>query len=65
VTVPGSTRETTDVVVEMQLYVLPAGNPIWRGITDSMKPESREALVERITEVVGRKLRSEGLLVGS
>jgi len=65
VTVPGSTRESTDVVVEMQLYALPDAKPIWRGITDSVNPESREALVERITEVVGQRLRSEGLLGGS
>jgi hypothetical protein len=61
-TSPGNTRESTDVVAEMQLFVLPAGKPIWRGVTDSMNPESRQALVERITEVVGSRLRSEGLL---
>lgn len=65
VTSPGYTRESTDVVVEMQLFVLPEGKPIWRGVTDSMNPDSREALVERITEVVGRRLRSEGLLGSS
>jgi len=65
---PGSTkepRESREVVVETQLFVLPEGKPIWRGVTDSMNPDSREALVERITEVVGRRLRSEGLLGGS
>ena len=61
-TSPEYTRESADVVVEMQLFVLPAGKPIWRGVTDSMNPDSREALVERITEVVGSRLRSEGLL---
>jgi hypothetical protein len=65
VTTPGYTKESTEVVVEVQLYVLPAGNPIWRGITDSTNPDSREALVARITEVVGGRLRSEGLLGGS
>ena len=65
VTSPGYTRESTNVVVEMQLFVLPEGKPIWRGVTDSMNPDSREALVERITEVVGQRLRSEGLLGGS
>jgi hypothetical protein len=49
----------------MKLFVLPEGKPIWRGVTDSMNPDSREALVERITEVVGRRLRSEGLLGSS
>lgn len=65
VTSPGYTKESTDVVVEVQLFVFPGGKPIWRGITDSMNPDSREALVERITEVVGRRLRSEGLLGSS
>ncbi len=65
VTSPGYTKESTDVVVEMQLFVLPGGKPIWRGVTDSMNPDSREALVERITEVVGQRLRSEGLLGSS
>jgi hypothetical protein len=65
VTVPGRTTQHTNVVVEVQLYVLPAGNPIWRGITDSMNPDSREALVARIAEIVGQRLRSEGLLAGS
>ncbi len=63
-TSPGYTKESRDVVVETQLFVLPGGKPIWRGVTDSMNPDSREALVERITEVVGRRLRSEGLLGG-
>jgi hypothetical protein len=46
----------------MQLFVLPAGKPIWRGVTESMNPDSRQALVERITEMVGSRLQSEGLL---
>ncbi len=65
VTSPGYPKESTDVVVETQLFVLPGGKPIWRGVTDSMNPDSREALVERITDVVGRRLRSEGLLGSS
>jgi hypothetical protein len=65
VTLPGHTRESTDVVVEMRLFVLPEGKPIWRGVTDSMNPDSRTSLVERITELVGRRLRSDGLLGSS
>ena len=61
-TSPGYTVEASKVVVEVQLYTLPAGKPVWSGITDSMDPASREELVERISEVVGRRLRSEGLL---
>jgi hypothetical protein len=63
-TSPASPRGSTDVVVEMQLFVLPAGKAIWTGLTDSTNPESRQALVERITEIVGGRLRSEGLLGG-
>jgi hypothetical protein len=62
VAVAGRTRQDTRIVVEMLLYKLPEGKPIWTGVTDSMNPQSREELVDQITELVGKRLRSEGLI---
>ena len=59
---PGYTRVDTRVVVETILYKLPESKPIWTGTTESMNPNSREDLVEKIGRLVGKELRSEKLI---
>ena len=59
---PGYTRVDTRVVVETILYKLPEAKPIWTGTTESMNPNSREELVENISRLVGKELRSEKLI---
>ena len=59
---PGYTRVDTRVVVETILYKLPEAKPIWTGTTESMNPNSREELVEKISRLVGKELRSEKLI---
>jgi len=59
---PGYTRVDTRVVVETILYKLPEAKPIWTGTTESMNPNSREELVEKIGRLIGKDLRSEKLI---
>jgi len=59
---PGYHRVDTRVVVETILYKLPKGKPIWTGTTESMNPNSRDELVDRIGRLVGKELRSEKLI---
>jgi hypothetical protein len=59
---PGYTRVDTRVVVETVLYKLPEAKPIWTGTTESMNPNSRDELVEKIGRLVGKNLRSEKLI---
>jgi hypothetical protein len=59
---PGYTRVDTRVVVETILYKLPEAKPIWTGTTESMNPNSRQDLVEKIGRLVGKELRSEKLI---
>jgi len=59
---PGYTRVDTRAVVETVLYKLPEAKPIWTGTTESMNPNSRREVVEKIGQLIGRELRSEKLI---
>lgn len=59
---PGYTRVDTRAVVETILYKLPEAKPIWTGTTESMNPNSRAEVVEKIGRLVGKELRSEKLI---
>lgn len=59
---PGYTRVDTRVVVETILYKLPEAKPIWTGTTESMNPNSRAELVDKIGRLIGENLRSQGLI---
>lgn len=59
---PGYTLETTRVVVETLLYRLPDAKPIWSAISESVNPESSIRLVDELIELLGKRLKDEGLL---
>jgi hypothetical protein len=59
---PGYTRVDTRVVIETILYKLPEAKPIWTGTTESMNPNSREELVDRVVHLIGTELRNEKLI---
>jgi hypothetical protein len=59
---PGYTRVDTRVVIETILYKLPEAKPIWTGTTESMNPNSREELVDRVSGLIGKELRNEKLI---
>jgi hypothetical protein len=59
---PGYTRVDTRVVIETILYKLPEAKPIWTGTTESMNPNSREELVDKVGRLVGKELRNEKLI---
>jgi hypothetical protein len=59
---PGYTRVDTRIVVETILYKLPEAKPIWTGTTESMNPNSRAELVEKIGRLIRKDLRSEKLI---
>ena len=56
--------EDTRVVVETLLYRLPEGKPVWTAVSESFNPASSSEVVEDLIRVIGRRLRSEGLLPG-
>lgn len=59
---PGYTRVDTRVVIETILYKLPEAKPIWTGTTESMNPNSRDELVDKVGSLVGKELRNEKLI---
>jgi hypothetical protein len=59
---PGYTRVDTRAVVETVLYKLPEAKPIWKGTTESMNPNSRGEVVEKIGQLIGKELRSGKLI---
>lgn len=59
---PGYSRVDTRVVIETILYKLPEAKPIWTGTTESMNPQSREELVDKVGRLLGKQLRSEKLV---
>lgn len=61
-TTPSYTVESTRVVVETLLYRLPAGNPVWTTVSESLNPESSIRLVEELIKLIGNRLRDDGLL---
>lgn len=56
--------EDTRVIVETLLYRLPEGRPVWTAVSESFNPASSSEVVEDLIRVIGRRLRSEGLLPG-
>ena len=56
--------EDTRVIVETLLYRLPEGKPVWTAVSESFNPASSSEVVEDLIRVIGRRLRSEGLLPG-
>jgi len=57
------TFDLTKVVhVESKLFDLAKEEPVWSMETETMDPQSREQVVESITEFVVKRLSSEGLL---
>lgn len=61
-TTPAYTVEDTRVVVETLLYRLPEGRPVWTAVSESLNPRSSLQVVEELVELIGKKLRAEGLL---
>jgi hypothetical protein len=59
---PGYTRVDTRVVIETILYKLPEAKPIWTGTTESMNPNSRDELVDKVGRLIGKELRNEKLI---
>lgn len=59
---PGYTIDTTRVVVETLLYRLPDAKPVWSAVTESVNPESSIRLVDELIDLLGKRLRDEGLL---
>ena len=59
---PGYTSVSTRVVIETILYKLPEAKPIWTGTTESMNPNSRDELVDKVGRLLGKELRSEKLI---
>jgi hypothetical protein len=59
---PGYTSVSTRVVIETILYKLPEAKPIWTGTTESMNPNSRDELVEKVGSLIGKELRSARLI---
>jgi len=59
---PGYTRVDTRVVIETILYKLPEAKPIWTGTTESMNPNSREELADKVGRLIAKDLRSEKLI---
>ena len=43
---------------------LPEGRPVWTAVSESFNPASSSEVVEDLIRVIGRRLRSEGLLPG-
>lgn len=56
--------EDTRVIVETLLYRLPEGKPVWTAVSESFNPASSSEVVEDLIRVIGKRLRSEGLLPG-
>jgi hypothetical protein len=52
----------TRVVIETILYKLPEAKPIWTGTTESMNPNSRDELVDKVGRLIGKELRNEKLI---
>ncbi len=59
---PGYTTETTRVLVETVVYRLPAGEPVWSAVSESVNPNSTLDLVNELIDIVGKRLRQEGLI---
>ena len=45
-------------------YRLPEGKPVWTAVSESFNPASSSEVVEDLIRVIGKRLRSEGLLPG-
>jgi hypothetical protein len=61
---PGYSQVDTRVVIETILYKLPEAKPIWTGTTESINPDSREELVDKLGRLIGKDLRNEKLISG-
>lgn len=56
--------EDTRVIVETLLYRLPEGKPVWSAVSESFNPASSSEVVEDLIQLIGKRLRDEGLLPG-
>ena len=63
-TTPGYTINNTTVVVETLLYRLPEGKPVWSAVSESFNPASSSEVVEDLIQLIGKRLRDEGLMPG-
>jgi hypothetical protein len=61
-TTPSYTVENTRVIVETLLYRLPEGKPVWTAVSESLNPQSSLQIVEELIKLIGKKLKTEGLL---
>lgn len=56
--------EDTRVIVETLLYRLPEGKPVWSAVSESFNPASSSEVVEDLIQLIGKRLRDEGLMPG-
>ena len=56
--------DNTRVIVETLLYRLPEGKPVWSAVSESFNPASSSEVVEDLIQLIGKRLRDEGLLPG-
>lgn len=63
-TTPPQVIEDTRVIVETLLYRLPEGKPVWTAVSESFNPASSSEVVEDLIQLIGKRLRDEGLLPG-
>lgn len=61
---PPQVVEDTRVIVETLLYRLPEGRPVWTAVSESFNPASSNEVVEDLIQLIGKRLRDEGLLPG-
>ena len=55
-------RRDTRYIVQTTLYKLPQGQPIWRGKSESVNPDSRQEVVAEVTRLLDADLRKDKLL---
>ncbi len=63
-TVPGYVADTTTVVIESVLYVLPEGRPIWSAVSESRNARSGADLVQELVALLEKQLSRKGLIGG-
>lgn len=63
-TMPGYTADVTTVVIETVLYGLPAGQPLWSGVSETRNPASKAETVAELSKLVEKELSRAGLIGG-
>lgn len=59
---PGYYKTRTTFNVETTLYTASDGRKVWWALSETVNPESVEEIIESVTTVVAKKMKSDGLI---